>query len=223
MALAMIPRREFGATGYKASVLGIGCAAIGDEPIDDGVAVVNRAIDVGINYVDTADCYGHSEETVGEALGPRRDEVFLATKFCARDGKGAEDLLHKSLRLLKTDHIDLFQLHGLGSVEDLDKAFASDGAMNVVIKAHEEGIIGHIGVTGHSNPPAFVEALKRYPFACVLVPISITEPIFFEALYGRVREAGAALNAMKIGGGGGFNQNRNLYAGNNRAQAKPSF
>ena len=204
MSTSSIALRPFGSTGFDASVLGFGGAPIGDEPTENGVAIVNRAIDLGINYIDTADCYGHSEETIGHALGPRRGEVFLATKYDARDGKGAEELLHRSLERLRTDHIDLYQLHGLNSSDDLDKMFAPDGAMRTVLKAQEEGLVRFLGVTGHANPPVFAEALRRHPFTCVLVPINVIESVFLETVLSTAQDIGAAINAMKTGGGGAF-------------------
>ncbi len=204
MPATAIPRKPFGRTGFDASILGLGGVPIGDEPMEDGIAVVNRAVDLGINYIDTADCYGHSEETIGEALGPRRDEVFLATKYCARDGGGAEELLHRSLKRLRTDRIDLFQLHCLHSMEDLDTVFAEEGAIRVAIRAQEEGLVRFLGITAHAGPPAIAEALRRYPFASVLVPISAIEPFYMEEVLSAAEAVGAAVNGMKLGAAGGF-------------------
>lgn len=204
-----IPRKAFGSTGFQASILGLGGGNVAISEISEevGVQIVKRAIDLGINYIDTADCYGKSEEIIGEALGPCRHEVFLATKYDARDAKGARELLNRSLKRLQTDYIDLYQLHGLGSEKELNQIFALDGAMKTVLKAKEEGKVRFLGISGHSNPQVVVEALKRFPFTSVLIPINVIESIFLETVLPIAQEKNVAIVAMKVGGGGSFTTN----------------
>ena len=140
-----IPRTVLGRTGIEITRLGVGGAYC--ETADG----YRQALDCGVNYLDTARAYrdGEDEKVVGEALQNRREQIILATKTGQRSGDGARRELETSLRLLRTDYIDIYQLHHLNMAEEREKAFALDGALSEVQKAKEEGLIRFIGVTGH--------------------------------------------------------------------------
>ena len=140
-----IPRTVLGRTGIEITRLGVGGAYC--ETADG----YRQALDCGVNYLDTARAYrdGEDEKVVGEALQNRREQIILATKTGQRSGDGARRELETSLRLLRTDYIDIYQLHHLNTAEEREKAFALDGALSEVQKAKEEGLIRFIGVTGH--------------------------------------------------------------------------
>ena len=145
MMIDNIPRTVLGRTGIEVTRLGVGGAYC--ETADG----YRQALDCGVNYLDTARAYrdGEDEKVVGEALQNRRGQIILATKTGQRSGDGARRELETSLRLLRTDYIDIYQLHHLNTAEEREKAFALDGALSEVQKAKEEGLIRCIGVTGH--------------------------------------------------------------------------
>ena len=119
---------------------------------DEAVAVIQRALDVGVNYCDTAPAYASSMDYYGLALGPRRKQVFLASKTHDRTRDGSLRLLDDSLERLKTDHLDLWQLHDLRTLEDLDRIFAAGGAIEALLAAREDGRVRFLGITGHHDP-----------------------------------------------------------------------
>ncbi len=130
---------------------------------------VEYAIAHGINYFDVAPTYGDAQEKLGNSLLPYRKDVYLACKTQQRLAEGAKATLEKSLELLKTDHFDLYQMHELSSVADVETAFAKGGAMEVLLKAKEEGVAKHLGITCHSEAAA-LRALELYDFDTVLFP-----------------------------------------------------
>ena len=140
-----VPTAVLGRTGLEVTRLGIGGAYC--ETPEGYVA----ALDCGVNYVDTARNYrdGDDERVIGEAIAGRRDELILATKTITRDAAGAREDLETSLRLLGTDHVDIWQLHYLNTDQDRERALGPGGAMEAALRAREEGLVRHIGVTGH--------------------------------------------------------------------------
>ena len=140
-----IPQTTLGRTGLVVTRLGTGGAYC--ETADG----YRTALDCGVNYMDTARAYrdGDDERVIGNAIQGRRHELILATKTQQRDAQGARQDLETSLRLLKTDYIDIYQLHHLNTEEERNRALAADGALEAVQKAREEGLIRFIGVTGH--------------------------------------------------------------------------
>lgn len=130
---------------------------------------VEYAIAHGINYFDVAPTYGDAQEKLGNSLLPYRKDVYLACKTNQRLAEGAKATLEQSLELLKTDHFDLYQMHELPSVADVETAFAKGGAMEVLLKAKEEGVAKHLGITCHSEAAA-LRALELYDFDTVLFP-----------------------------------------------------
>ena len=141
--------RKLGRTELKVSSIGFGALPLPALSQDDAAKVLNKALDVGINFIDTARGYRESEELIGNAISHRRKEYFLATKTRARREKDIKSELETSLKLLKTDHIDLYQMHYVNTNEELDDILQSHGALNIFQKLKEKGIIGYIGITGH--------------------------------------------------------------------------
>ena len=143
-----LPRAVLGRTGLTVTRLGIGGAYC------KTVEGYQKALDCGVNYVDTARMYrdGEDEEVIGKAIQGRRDDLILATKTQRRDAEGARRELEVSLRLLGTDYIDIYQIHHLNKQAERDQVLGPGGAMEAVQKAREEGLVHFIGVTGHDWP-----------------------------------------------------------------------
>ena len=175
----VMPTRNFGKTGYQVGIYSLGGQAKLeiDGTEEESVAIVERAIDLGINYIDTAAAYGGgvSERHIGKVMKHRRNEVFLATKTNDMSYDGSMRLLDKSLKQLQTDHLDTWQIHNVKTMEQLDRAFANDGALKAIEKARDEGIVRFVGITGHYEPLVLAEALNRYDFASILMAINAAD------------------------------------------------
>ncbi len=170
-AESQLAKRKLGSTGEMISCIGFGGVLVRDEEQIRANDMVALAFDKGVNYFDVAPTYGNAEEKLGPALQPYRDKSFLACKTMERDREGAEKELHASLNKLKTDHFDLYQLHALTEVEDVEKAFGPDGAMETILKARQEGKIRFIGFSAHSEQAALL-AMEKFDFDTVLFPIN---------------------------------------------------
>ena len=163
-----MPTRSFGKTGFKVGILSLGGQATiekqGTE--EESEKIVNRAIDLGINYIDTAASYGRgqSQLNIGRVIKTRRKEVWLSTKTHDRTYDGSMKLLEESLKNLQTDHLDTWQLHNVKTKDQLDQIFAKDGALKAMEKAKAEGMIRHIGITGHFEPLILLEAINKLSF-----------------------------------------------------------
>ena len=164
-------KRPLGRTGEQLSIVGLGGIVVSDLPQSEADRIVAEAVDRGVNYFDVAPVYGNAEEVLGPALQPYRSRVFLACKTDQRDRDGSASNLETSLHRLRTDHLDLYQLHGLTSLEDLDKVFGRDGAMETFEAARRDGKVRYLGFSAHSVPAA-QEALRRFSFDTVLFPIN---------------------------------------------------
>jgi aryl-alcohol dehydrogenase-like predicted oxidoreductase len=178
-----MPLRKLGRTGFQVSAITLGGYHAGmPEGEDISTRIIHRAMDLGINFFDNADCYqeGGSERRMGKALaeGGRRHKIILMSKVDQRDAAGARDQLEKSLRNLRTDYLDLWQFHAVGNLEELDQIFGPKGALETAEKARKEGLIRFIGLTGHFDPAVHFEAIKRYPFAAIQMPINVVDPHF---------------------------------------------
>ncbi|MGQ9487134.1 MAG: aldo/keto reductase [Armatimonadota bacterium] len=167
----MIPKRPYGKKGDQLSILGLGGIVLARLPQGDANALAREAYEKGINYFDVAPTYWDAEERMGPAIKPFRDKIFLACKTTRRDAKGALEELENSLRKLQTDHFDLYQLHGLSKMEELEQCFAPGGAMETFLKAREQGKVRYIGFSAHSEEVALA-AIKRFPFDSVLFPFN---------------------------------------------------
>jgi len=179
---ATMPVRNLGRTGFKVGIFSLGGQASVEKADNATVAVpiVERAIDLGINYIDTSARYGGeekrwSERYIGEVMKRRRKEVFLASKTHDRTRDGSLKHLEKSLELLNTDHLDLWQIHNLSKMEEVEKIFAKDGAMEALVAAREKKLVRFLGVTGHADPDVLVEAIRRFPFDTVLLAVNAAD------------------------------------------------
>jgi aryl-alcohol dehydrogenase-like predicted oxidoreductase len=142
-----MPTRNLGKTGYKVGIFSLGGQAALERPdnFDAAVPIIERALDLGINYIDTSSIYGGpdrwSEQYVGRVMKTRRNEALLATKTKERTRDGSLRMIEKSLKLLNTDHVDLWQLHDVGLPEDVDAIFAKGGAMEALTEMHEQRVV----------------------------------------------------------------------------------
>jgi len=174
-----MPTRNLGKTGYQVGIFSLGGQATleikGTEK--ESEAIINKAIDLGINYIDTAAAYGDgvSERHIGMVIKNRRHEVFLASKTHDRSYDGSMRLLEKSLKQLQTDHLDTWQLHNVKRQDEVDKIFAKDGALKALEKARDEGMVRFLGITGHYEPLILVQALERYDFDTILMALNAAD------------------------------------------------
>ena len=166
-----IARRTLGKTGEQLSIIGFGGIVVMDEETGQASNIVAEAVDRGINYFDVAPSYGNAQERLGPALAPYRKNCFLACKTEGRTKDDSRKQLEESLRLLKTDHVDLYQFHALTKMTDLDKVLGPGGAMETMEAAKKEGKIRYIGFSVHSAETALA-AMDRYNFDTVLFPVN---------------------------------------------------
>jgi aryl-alcohol dehydrogenase-like predicted oxidoreductase len=173
-----MPTRPLGQTGRHAGLFSLGGQGLLERGghAEEAVAIINRAIDLGVNYLDTAALYGGgvSESYLGEVLKTRRKEVYLATKTIHRDYDGAMRDLEKSLKQLQTDHIDCWQLHTVHA-QDVDRIFAANGALKALEKARDEKTVRFLGITGHREPFVLKRAIERYPFDSILMAVNAAD------------------------------------------------
>ena len=180
-----MPTRNLGRTGYKVGIFSLGGQGALEKPENDAAAVpiVERALDLGVNYLDTSSIYGGperwSEQYVGKVMARRRNEAFVATKTRERTRDGSMRMIEKSLELLQTDHVDLWQLHDVGTMTDINEIFAKGGAMEAMLEMKEQKVVRFLGVTGHYRPDALMEAIRRYPFDTILMAMNAADPHFY--------------------------------------------
>jgi len=167
-----LQKRKLGRTGLQVSIVGFGGTWISQLSMDEAVNVVRRAFELGINYFDTAKLDGDSEEKIGLALKYVRDECVLATKTASRTKSESLDDFKSSLHRLKTDRLDLIQLHGIDDDKTLQKAIGSGGSLEMCKNARSERLVDFIGITGH-KPRVLIEAIKTNEFDTVLVPLNV--------------------------------------------------
>jgi len=179
---AAMPTRNLGKTGYKVGIFSLGGQAALERGnnFDVAVPIIERALDLGVNYIDTSSIYGGperwSEQYVGKVMAKRRNEAFLATKTKERTRDDSMRMIEKSLKLLQTDHIDLWQLHDIGTMFDVDQVFAKGGAMEALLEMQQQKVVRHLGITGHYRPESLMECIKRHPFDTVLMAINAADP-----------------------------------------------
>jgi aryl-alcohol dehydrogenase-like predicted oxidoreductase len=176
-----IARRKLGKTGEQLSIIGFGGIVVMDDSPGGSANIVAEAHDRGINYFDVAPSYGNAQERLGPALAPYRNKSFLACKTEGRMKDDSRRQLEESLRLLKTDHVDLYQFHALTKMTDLDKVLGPGGAMETMEAAKKEGKIRFIGFSVHSAETALA-AMDRYNFDTVLFPVNFV--LFTQAGFG---------------------------------------
>ena len=192
---------KLGKTGLKISEVGFGGIPIIRLDTDTAVKVLRRAYDKGITFYDTANIYRDSEEKIGRAFDGMRKKIVLATKTFQRDADKAMKQLENSLRMLKTDHIDLYQLHQVAQEKDLLAITAPKGALEAVVKAREQGKVRFIGVTSHNLAMA-VKLVKTGLFATVQFPFNFIEDEAKDELHRAARKRGMGILAMKPFAGG---------------------
>ncbi len=170
----MLPTMPFGRTGHDSTRVIFGAAALGGMRQERADAVLAQLLEAGVNHLDTAASYGDAELRMGPWMAEHRDRFFLATKTGEREGTAARAELERSLERLRVDSVDLIQLHNLVEPEEWEIAFAPGGAVEALARAQEEGLVRHLGVTGHGTRIAgmHLRSLERYPFASVLLPFS---------------------------------------------------
>jgi predicted aldo/keto reductase-like oxidoreductase len=201
------PRREFGRTGVKLTVVGQGGARLALLRTKEAArAHVRHAYELGLNYFDCAHSYweGHSEEVYGDVLSDVRKHVFLTTKSSKRTRIEAERELDASLKALKTDYLDLWQMHGIQDRKDIDRIFAGDGAIEAFEAAKKAGKCRFFGFTGHYDPGAHLSMLKAYPkWDSILMPLHAADPAYLSFEKGVLPAAvqsGVGIQAMKVFG-----------------------
>ncbi len=207
-----------GKTGHKVGIFSLGGQASietkGKEELS--LEIINRAIDLGINYIDTAAWYGrptddypreeamgHSERNIGQVMKTRRGEVFLASKTHDRTYDGSMKLLEKSLKQLQTDHLDLWQVHNVrkNELEKLGDYFKEDGVMKAMEKAKSEGMVKNIGCTGHENAEVLRTFIEMFPFDNILMAVNAADKhydSFIDNLLPTAVEKEMGIVAMKI-------------------------
>jgi predicted aldo/keto reductase-like oxidoreductase len=198
-----LKERILGRTGLNVKTMGFGGIPIQRVSEEEAVAVVRRCHEHGLNYFDTARGYTNSEERIGKALEDVRDEVYLATKSHQRTAEGIFRELETSLRNLRTDYVDVYQLHNVANADQWKQVQAEGGALEAVYQAKEEGRVRHIGVTSH-NPDLAVELVKSGHFETLLIQYNyiITKPE--EAVLPLCRQLNVGTIIMKPFGGGAF-------------------
>jgi aryl-alcohol dehydrogenase-like predicted oxidoreductase len=205
-----LPTAPFGATGHESTRVIFGAAALGGMRQDRADAVLQLLLEAGVNHLDTAASYGESELRIGPWMAEHRPRFFLATKTGERQGDAARAELERSLQRLQVDSVDLVQLHNLVEPDEWEVAHGPGGAVEAMVRAQEEGLVGHIGVTGHGTRIAsmHLRSLERHPFASVLLPYSyvgLQDPAYradVEALLEVCAEREVAVQTIKAIGRG---------------------
>ena len=214
-----LPKRVLGRTGQKVTLLGLGTAPIGEGPPEaqEAARIFGEVLDRGVNYVDTARIYGNAEEALGLVIPKRRDGLFLVTKVSTHAAEAAQASLEQSLRVLKTDHLDLVHIHSIGG-KKIDRVLAADGVLPYLLKQKEAGKIRFIGVSGHNRPANFVRMIETGQIDVVMCVMNYAD----RHIYGfeqqvlpecRKRNVGAVAMKAYVGIKGGFPNHRKGYVG----------
>jgi aryl-alcohol dehydrogenase-like predicted oxidoreductase len=201
----MLPIAPFGRTGHDSSRVVFGAAALGSMRQDRADVVLGQLLAAGVNHLDTAASYGDAELRIGSWMAEHRHRFFLATKTGERRGDAARAELERSLVRLQVDAVDLIQLHNLVEPDEWEVAHAPGGALEALVRAQEEGLVRHIGVTGHGTRIAamHLRSLERHPYASVLLPysyIALQDPGYradVESLLERCADRGVAVQTIK--------------------------
>lgn len=196
-------RRPLGQTGEEIAILGAGGFHLLEISVADAGHILNRYLDAGGNYIETSASYGDgaSEAKIARGVGHRRDEFLLASKVDARDKAGAMQSLEQSLRLLKTDHLDIWYMHAVLDEATADRLLAPDGALAAAEQAKREGKIRFVGITGHGQPFGLLHALRQYHFDALMVPTNYYDHFNFpdvqRVLMPLAQQRGTAVIGMK--------------------------
>ena len=201
----MIERRPFGRTGHQSSAALFGAAALARASQDEADRALQLLLEHGVNHIDTAARYGDSELRIGSWMGRHRQSFFLATKTGERTAQAAREGIHRSLDRLRVDHVDLLQLHSLAHPDEWEQAMGPGGALEAAVEARQQGLVRHIGVTGHGWTIAAMHkrSLARFDFDSVLLPFNFFMAQSeryrqnFEELLGICRERNVAVQIIK--------------------------
>ena len=198
-----IPKRILGKTGVDVTVLGLGGEGVlrTSDQDKEAYSLINRALDLGINYFESARAYSGSESYYGKALKERRKGIFLSSKSHARDKRGALNHLTETLRNMGTDHLDLWQVHDVRTMEDIEQVFHPGGAIEAFVEAKEKGLTRFIGVTGHHDPLIIRKCIEIFDFDTVLLPANPGEPenrSFLEHVLPHARRKNMGIIGMKV-------------------------
>jgi uncharacterized protein len=202
-----MPTRNLGRTGYKVGIFSLGGQAALEKPnnFDVAVPIVERALDLGVNYIDTSSIYGGpdrwSEQYIGKVMAHRRSQAFVATKTKERTRDDSMRMIERSLQLLQTDHVDLWQLHDIGTITDIDQVFAKGGAMEALVEMKDQKVVRFLGLSGHYRPDALMEGIRRYPFDTILMAMNAADPHHFsfnDALLPLAVERQMGIIGMKV-------------------------
>ena len=196
-----------GRMGLEVPRVGFGCIPIMRLEQKEAVALLHYAYEHGVTLFDTANAYADSEEKVGEAFHGMRDKVVIATKTAKRDAAGAMEHLELSLRKLRTDYIDVYQLHQVTKESEWKEITGPNGAMEAILKARDEGKVRHIGFTSH-NLNVAIKIAKTGQFATVQFPFNFIESDPEKELFPLAREIGMGILAMKPFGGGALDDGK---------------
>src|SRR5215470_4467952 len=176
-----MPTRNLGKTGHKVGIFSLGGQASLEKPSNEAVAVpiIEKALDLGVNYIDTSSIYGGperwSEQYVGKVMKNRRSAAFLASKTKERTKADSLRMLETSLKLLNTDHLDLWQLHDIGTDNEVQQIFAQGGAMEALLQAKDQKMVRLLGITGHFRPEPLIDCIHRYPFDAILMAVNAAD------------------------------------------------
>jgi predicted aldo/keto reductase-like oxidoreductase len=195
--------RTLGKTGLDISVIGFGGIPIQRVTANEAAAIVNRALDLGINFFDTARGYTDSEEKLGAALKERRSESIVATKSMARTREAMAADIGNSLKTMGLDYIDLYQMHNVKNQKELDRILNPDGALAALLEAKKAGLIKHIGITGHIKD-FLLGTLQIDEIETIQFPFNAVETVGVPALLEKAREKGIGVIVMKPLAGGAF-------------------
>jgi predicted aldo/keto reductase-like oxidoreductase len=198
-----IPTRQLGKTGVDVTTLGLGGEGVlrtyGREK--EAYDLINRALDLGITYFESARAYSGSEAYYGRSLRERRKEIFLTSKSHARDRKGAEIHLQETLKNMKTDHLDLWQIHDVRTEQEVEEILSPGGALEAFAAARDKGWTRFIGVTGHHDPAITRRCIEEFDFDTVLIPVNPAEPkhkSFLKEVLPSAKKKGMGIVGMKV-------------------------
>lgn len=202
-----IPTRPLGRTGVDVTIFGLGGEGVlrTHGRLPEAQRVIQRAIDLGVNYFDCARAYAGSEAYYGASLNGSRSKIFLTSKAFERTRKGAMAQLEETLRNMRTDYLDLWQMHDMRDLSEADEVSAMGGALEAFRQAKEQGKARFLGVTGHYDPTVLSRFIDLFDFDTVLLPVNPTEvhhSSFLDSTLQKAHQKGMGIIAMKVPGRG---------------------
>ncbi len=224
----LLPQRKFGNTGVSVTMLGVGGAHIAKMSESEAAATIEAALEGGVRFFDNAEMYGKglAEERFGMFLCPKyRDVAYIMSKSTAKTGKGIRDHLEGTLKRMKTDYLDLYQIHSINNPEDVDSRI-KEGVLTEVLKAQEEGKVRHIGFTGHADYQAHERMLEQTDvLQTCQMPINAFDPnykSFINNVMPTLVERNMGIIAMKTLSNGGFFGGTTHFSGGDKPKIIPN-